>query len=249
LLRFVVLDNPDLVVDSAVLIDNVVDPLVDGAVDVVTSEVSTSSTDYLLTFAKMIRGDMDTHNEEYPGNATSQSEHQTFINKVDEAIGDIENNPDTVSRIDIFDKLGAARDGLIVHADMKEPMQHTALAQHLLDSKIHADGGFAVNLTSIDAEMNQARAFLEEHINDFGDTTAHRDIRSQMDSVLTGIDTVKNNYDTATASAISRGVKEAFCDVIDHMVHSDAGHSHEGHHEENPFPFCHHDEGGGGGGD
>jgi hypothetical protein len=126
-------------------------------------------------------------------------------------------------------------------------MQHTAIAQHLLDSKMLTDGGFAVNLTSIDAEMNQAKAFLEEHINDFGETTVHRDIRSQMDSVLTNINTVKNNYDTATASQISSQVKEAFCDVVDHMIHSDEGHSHNhgDHHAENPFPFCHHDEGGG----
>jgi hypothetical protein len=235
-LIFSVFDQFDGFVDSALFIDNVVDPIVD----------LPTSTDYLLTFARMMRGDMDTHDMNQPGDVESHSEHQTFIDKVDEVVGNIESNPDSLSITDIFNDLEAARDSLINHDDVKEPMQHTAIAQHLLDSKMLTDGGFAVNLTSIDAEMTQAKAFLDAHINDFGDTIAHRDIRSQMDSVLTDIDNVKNNvYDTATASQISSGVKEAFCDVIDHMVHSDAGHSHEVHHEENSFSFCHHDEGGG----
>jgi hypothetical protein len=232
--------------DSAVLLDNVVDPLVDGDVDVITSEVSAPSTDYLLTFAKMIRGDMNTHNKEYPSDATSQSEHQAVIDEVDKVISDINTSIIKPGTTDIFDKLRAAGDSLMVHEDTKGYAQHVGIAHHLLDSKIHADGGVEISLNSIEEGMNQAKTFLNEHINDFGDTTVHNDIMSQMDSILASISTVKNNvYDTATASQISSGVKEAFCDVIDHMVHSDAGHNHEDHHEENPFQFCHHNEGGG----
>ena len=230
-LHFHVRDIDDSTFDSAVLIDNVFDPPV-------------ASTDYLLTFAKMIRGDMDTHNKEYPGDATSQSEHQAVIDEVDEVISDINTSIIKPSTTDIFDKLKTARDSLMVHDDTKGYAQHVGVAHHLLDSKILTDGGVAVNLTSINESMGQVKTFLDAHIGDFGDTAAHNDIRSQMDSILTNINTVKNNYDNATASAISSQVKEAFCDVIDHMVHSDAGHSHEGHHEANPFDFCHHDEGG-----
>jgi sugar lactone lactonase YvrE len=206
----------------------------------------TTSTNYLLAFAQKIRGDMVTHDDEHTGDAADQVAHDDFITAVDKVIDDIGTNisdPNTVDKMDIFKDLRDARDSLMVHADMKEPVQHASIAHILLDSKRLADDAIRLNLASIDAEMNQAKAFLDTHINDFGDTTVHRDIRSQMASIITNINTVKGNiYDTA-ASAISSGIKEAFCDVIDHMVHSDAGHGHEGRHEENPFVFCHHDEG------
>jgi hypothetical protein len=223
-----------------------------GSSSIVKLEQSTS-TDYLLAFAQKIRGDMVTHDGVHPGDSVSQDEHQAFIDMLfnettgEGIIADIEtniSNPNTVDKMEIFDDLRVARENLMVHADMKEPVQHASIAHILLDSKRLADDQVRLNLVSIDEEINQAKNFLEEHINDFGDTTVHRDIRYQMASIITNINTVKGNiYDTATASAISSQVKEAFCDVIDHMVHSDAGHGHEGHHEENPFVFCHHDEG------
>ena len=131
--------------DFAGLTDNIVDPP-----DV--------SMNYLLTFAKMIRGDMDTHNEEYPDDAVS-----------------------------------------------------VGIAHHLLDSKIFAEGGVEISLNSIEEEMDQAKVFLNEHINDFGDTTAHNNIRFQIDSVN------NNNYTVSTIDSIRSEIKKAFRDNTDHM--------------------------------
>ena len=69
-LHFHVEDLGDELVDAAVFIDNVVDPLVDGDIDVVTTETSPPSTDYLLTFARAI-GDIDSHDMDDPGVAVS----------------------------------------------------------------------------------------------------------------------------------------------------------------------------------
>ncbi|MGR3301732.1 MAG: hypothetical protein ACUZ8I_04420 [Candidatus Scalindua sp.] len=184
--------------DFAGLTDNIVDP-------------PDASMNYLLTFAKMIRGDMDTHNEEYPDDAASQSDHQTFIEEVGEVISDININPDTVSEADIFDSLRTARDSLKVHEDTKGHAQHVGIAHHLLDSKIFTDGGVEISLNSIEEEMDQAKVFLNEHINDFGDTTAHNDIRFQIDSVN------NNNYTASTIDSIRSEIKKAFRDTTDHM--------------------------------
>ncbi len=126
--------------DFAGLIDNIVDPPV-------------ASTDYLLAFAKVIRGDMDTYNEEYPDAAANQSERQAFIEEVDEVISDINTSIIKPGTTDIFDSLMTA---------------------------------------------NQAKTFLNEHINDFGDTTAHNDIRSQIDSVN------NNNHIASTIDSINK---------------------------------------------
>ncbi len=103
--------------DFAGLIDNIVDPPV-------------ASTDYLLAFAKMIRGDMDTHNEKYPDAAAYQSERQTFIEEVDE--------------------------------------------------------------NYIEEETNQAKTFLNEHINDFGDTITIGSIK-KIEKAFRGLDST-NKY-------------------------------------------------------
>ncbi|MGR3293339.1 MAG: hypothetical protein ACUZ9M_04895 [Candidatus Scalindua sp.] len=130
------------------LTDNIVDP-------------PDASMDYLLTFAKMIRGDMDIHNEEYPDDAASQSGHQPFI----EEVNDIN-----------------------------------------------------ISLNSIEEEMEQAKAFLNEHIYDFGDTAAHNNIRFQIDSALVKIDTDNNNnYIASTIDSIRSENKKAFRNTIDHM--------------------------------
>jgi hypothetical protein len=176
--------------DFTGLTDNIVDP-------------PHASMDYLLTFAKRIRGDMDTHNEEYPDDAASRSEHQVVIDEVDEVINDININPDTVSEADIFVSLMTARDGPRVHEDTKGHAQHVGIAQ---------------SLNSIEEEMEQAKVFLNEHINDFGDSTVHNNIRFQIDSALVKVDTDNNNnYTASMIDSIRSANKKAFRNTIDHM--------------------------------
>ena len=215
---------------------------------IVKIEESTS-TNFLLAFAKKIRGDMDTHDDEHTdaGDATVHAEHQTFMDTMDDVIDDIDLNissPNTVDNMDIFNAVKDARDLFMDgHAGMKETVQHASLVHILLDSKRMADDQVRLNLASIHKSINQVKNFMEEHINDFGDATVHGDIRSQLDSILAKIGTVRDNiYDVAAANAIRNEIQEAFCDVVDYTIHGDEGHSHEGHHEGNPFPSCHHDE-------
>ena len=224
LLHFHVNDVGDDTHDSAVLLDNVIDPPV-------------TSTDYLLTFAKMLRGDMEAHEDEHTDDAASKAEHQTSMDAMDDVIDDIEiniSNPDAVDKTKIFNALKIARDLLMDHEEMKESVQHASLAHLLLDSKIMADDQVSINLVSIYDSINQVKNFMEEHINDFGETAAHSDIKYQINSILAKIGMVQDNiYDIAAANAIRNEVQGAFCDVVDHTTQS---HS-EG--EENQFHFCH----------
>ena len=74
------------------------------------------------------------------------------------------------------------------------------------------------NVVAIKDSLNQAKAFLVAHINDFGETDSLANIRTNIDSVLANIDNSNNNsFTTATIAAIRDGIKQAFSDTIDHM--------------------------------
>ena len=202
---------------SAALIDNVVDPLIEA-----------SSTDYMLTFAKMLRGDIDIHDADLEADAVASEEHQAFIAKVNEVINDIENS--SVSEFmdgkdEFFDRLWVARDTLADHEESTEFLQQTGVAHHLLEASIMTDGGVGThNIAAIHDSLKQAKTFLAAHINDFGETDALANIRTQIDSVLANVENMNNNeYTTATMVAIRNGLKKAFSDTIDHM----SGDGHE----------------------
>ncbi len=82
---------------------------------------------------------------------------------------------------------------------------------------------FGTNITAITDSINQAKDFLVAHVNDFGETDALANIKTNIDSVLANIENVNNNeFTTATMVAIRDGIKQAFSDTIDHM--SSDGH-------------------------
>ncbi len=209
-LHFHVHDVGDDTHDSAVLLDNVVD-----------SPVEASSTDYLLTFARMLSGEIDPHDTDLEADAVASEEHQAFIARVNEVISDIENSSDlevVAGKDEFLDRLWVARDIVATHDDTTEFMQQTGVAHHLLEATLMTDGGIGTNITAIKVSINQAKIFLAAHINDFGETDALASIRTNIDSVLTNIDNVNNNeYTTATIMAIRDGIKQAFSDTIDHM--------------------------------
>ena len=215
-LRFEVTDDSDNFADSAVLIDNVVDP-----------PVVVSSTDYLLTFAKMLRGDIEVHDADLEADAVASAEHQAFIAKVNEVITDMENiSSDSeflAGKDEFFDRLWVARDTLAGHEDTTEFLQEAGVAHHLLEASVMATDDFGTNIASITDSINQAKTFLVAHINDFGETDALANIKTNIDSVLANIENVNNNeFTTATMVAIKTGIKKAFSDTIDHM--SSDGH-------------------------
>ncbi|MBT3879493.1 MAG: hypothetical protein HON76_18670 [Candidatus Scalindua sp.] len=213
--------------------------IADTGSDSIVELEETTSTDFLLAFARKIRGDMETHDDEHTdvNDETVQADHDDFLADIDSVITDIVTNigdPNNVDKTVISGKLKGAWEGLVTHADMQEPAQHAAIAHTLLDSKRLADDQVRLNLASIEEGITLAKAFMEDHINDFGDTTVHRDIDSQIDSALGKVSILKNNiYDTSAAASIKSEVQEAFCDVIDHTIRSD---TMEG---ANPFHFCH----------
>ena len=197
--------------DSAVLLDNVVDP-----------PVTTSSTDYLLTFARMLRGDVDVHDADLEADAVANAEHQAFIARVNEVISDLENSSESefmAGKDEFFDRLWIARDTLANHEDTTEFLQETGIAHHLLEASIMTDQGISTtNITAIADSVNQAKTFLVAHINDFGETDALANIKTNIDSVLANIENVNNNeFTTATLVAIRDGIKKTFSDTIDHM--------------------------------
>ena len=216
-LRFEVIDDSDNFADSAVLLDNIVDP-----------PVVASSTDYLLTFAKMLRGDIDIHDADLEADAVASAEHQAFIDKVNAVITDMENSSgsDFVAGQDEFlDRLWVARDSLASHEESAGFLQQTGVAHNLLEASIMSDEGVGTNnISAIQNSLNQAKTFLVAHINDFGETDALANIRTNIDAVLANIDNANNNeFTTATMVAIRQGIKQAFSDTIDNM---NGGHSH-----------------------
>ena len=206
----VVGDN-DALYDSAVLIDNVVDP-----------PVASPSTDYLLTFARMLSGESDIHDADLEADAVASEEHQAFIARVNEVISDMDNISVSAfmeGRDEFLDRLWAARDIVTGHEETTEFLQQSAVAHHLLEANLILNEG--INTTSIVAiqdSINQAKSFLVAHINDFGESDALANIKTNIDSVLSDIDNMNNNvYTTATLVAIRDGIKQAFSDTIDHM--------------------------------
>ena len=216
-LRFKVTDNAGSS-DSGALLDNIVDP-----------PVVASSTDYLLTFARMLRGEIDVHDADLEADTVASAEHQAFIAKVNEVISDMENG--TKSKVMagkdvIFDKLWAARDSLAGHEDTAEFLQQTGVAHHLLEASVMATEDVSTNIASIKDSINQAKSFLVAHVNDFGETDALASIKTNIDSVLANIENVNNNeFTTATIVTIRDGIKQAFSDTIDHMNNNGCNNS------------------------
>ena len=214
-LVFQVNDVGDNTFDSAVLIDSVLDPIIE-----------TTSTDYLLTFARMLRGDIEVHDADLEADAVASEEHQAFIAKVNEVISDMESISDSefmAGRDEFFDRLWVARDTLATHEDTTEFLQEAGVAHHLLEASIMATEDVNANITDITDSINQAKSFLVAHVNDFGDTDALASIKTNIDSVLANIENINNNeFTTATIVAITTGIKKAFSDTIDHM--STGGH-------------------------
>jgi hypothetical protein len=123
----------DNLFESAVMIDNVIDPPVVDNVTVAEDETPTSSTDYLLAFAR--------------------------------AIGDI----------DSYD------------------MDDTCVAVSDLTSIIYFDNNFEANLDAIRDSLVVVKEFMENHINDFGDSINHNEIKAQLDSLVAKIDATREN--------------------------------------------------------
>ncbi|MCP4001360.1 MAG: hypothetical protein GY727_10665, partial [Gammaproteobacteria bacterium] len=196
--------------DSALLLDNVLDPIVE-----------TSSTDYMLTFARMLRGDVDIHDADLEADTVISEEHQAFIARVNEAINDIENSSGSefvAGQDAFFDRLLVARDTLENHEDTHEFLQKAGVAHRLLEASIMATEDVGANITAIKDSINQARTFLVAHVNDFGETDAIANIKTNIDSVLANIENVNNNeFSTDTIAAIRDGIQKAFSDTIDHM--------------------------------
>ncbi|MCP4251833.1 MAG: FecR domain-containing protein [Candidatus Scalindua sp.] len=209
-LVFGVHDVGDDIYDSAVLLDNVVDPIVDAP----------QSTDYMLTFARMLSGDIDPRDADLDADAVISAEHKAFIAKVNKAI-DIENSSDSefvAGQDAFFDRLLVAKDTLESHEDSHDFLQKAGVAHRLLEASIMATDDVGSNIASIKNSLNQAKTFLVAHVNDFGETDALANIRTSIDSVLANIDNGNNNeFTTATIVAIRNGIKQAFSDTIDHM--------------------------------
>ncbi len=216
-LRFKVTDNVGST-DTAVLLDNIVDP-----------PVVASSTDYLLTFARMLRGEVDIHDADLEADAVVSAEHQAFIAKVNEVISDMENVSGSefmAGRDEFLDRLWVARDSLADHEDTTGFLQQTGVAHHLLEASIMTDRGIGTNIAAIKDSINQAKAFLVAHVNDFGETDALASIKTNIDSVLANIENVNNNeFTTATIVTIRDGIKQAFSDTIDHMNNNGCNNS------------------------
>jgi hypothetical protein len=217
ILRFKVTDNAGST-DTGVLLDNIVDP-----------PVVASSTDYLLTFARMLRGEIDVHDADLEADTVASAEHQAFVAKVNEVISDIENssNSELVTGTDVFlDRLVDARGIITDHEDNTGFLQQTGVAHHLLEASIMTDRGIGTNIAAIKDSINQAKAFLVAHVNDFGETDALASIKTNIDSVLANIENVNNNeFTTATLVAIRDGIKQVFSDTIDHMNNNGCNNS------------------------
>jgi hypothetical protein len=229
ILQFHLQDVGDLSNDSVVLIDNVVDPIFDSETTDSSSEASVASTDYLLTFARILRGEVDIHDADLEADAVASAEHQAFIAKVNEVISDIENssNSELVTGEDAFlDRLVVARGIVADHEDTTGFLQQTGVAHHLLEASIMTDRGIGTNIAAIKDSINQAKAFLVAHVNDFGETDALASIKTNIDSVLANIDNVNNNeFTTATIVAIRDGIKQAISDTLDHMNNNGCNNS------------------------
>jgi len=198
--------------DSALLLDNVIDP-----------PVEASSTDYLLTFARMLRGEIDVHDADLEADAVASEEHQAFVAMVNEVISDMENISidEFIEGKDVLlDRLWVAREIVADHEETAEFVQQTAVAHNLLEAAVITNQGIGShNITAIQDSLNQAKSFLVAHINDFGEVDALANIKTNIDSVLVNIDNMNNNvYTTATLVAIRDGIKQAFSDTIDHMT-------------------------------
>jgi hypothetical protein len=197
--------------DSALLLDNVIDP-----------PVAASSTDYLLTFARMLRGEIDIHDADLEAGSMHSEEHLAFLAKVNEVISDMENISidEFIEGKDVLlDRLWVAREIVAGHEETAEFIQQTAVAHNLLEAAVISNQGIGShNITTIQDSLNQAKSFLVAHINDFGEVDALANIKANIDTVLANIDNMNNNvYTTATLVAIRDGIKQAFSDTIDHM--------------------------------
>jgi hypothetical protein len=157
-LFFQVIDNGDGIKETVFLLDNVVDPLVDGDINDVTDETPTSSTDYLLAFARAI-GDIDSHD-----------------------------------------------------------MDDTCVAVTDFTSIIYSDNNFEANLDAIRDSLVVVKEFMENHINDFGDSINHNEIKAQLDSLVAKIDAAREN--TGDIPTLMSEIETVLVSIMgDHMAH------------------------------
>ncbi len=238
-LIFGVYDAGDSLNDSAVLIDNVVDPLVDDIIDEMTDDTQPTVPNPWMTFARMIRDDIDVDEMDIAAGLEGNPEHQAYAENVDNAIVDLEESPGSLNLTEIFGNIWTEKSNIFD----SEYTQHASVAMLLLTANelAESENGIEVNLNAIKNSLSLAQSFMGNHINDFGDSTVHKDISLQIDSLKTKVGMFWNNiYDTSSLAAIKSEVQEAFCSVIDHTIQ---GNTIE---RENPFHFCHGnmDEGG-----
>ena len=217
-------------VHTAVLIDNVMDPPIAGDVTVAESKASETSTNAWMTFAKMIRDDIDVDDVDISAGFESNPEHQAYIDNVENAIGDLEESPGSLNLTDIFGNIWTEKDDLFD----SDYTQHSSVAMLLLTAKeiAESENGFEVNLNAIRNSLSLAKAFMENHINDFGDTV-DMGINELINGILTKIDEVLDTSGILTTNTIKGDIKDAFCNIVNNLNHSNSME------EENPFHFCH----------
>ncbi len=226
-LIFGVYDVGDALNDSAVLIDNVVDPLVDGGTH---DDTQSTGTNAWMTFAQMIRDDIDVDDIDISAGFESNPEHQAYIDDVENALVDLEESPGSLNLADIFGNIWTEKDNLFD----SEYTQHASVAMLLLTAKeiAESENSFEVNLNAIRNSLSLAKTFMENHINDFGDTV-DMGIKVLINGILTKIDEVLDPSDIVTANTIKGDIKDAFCNIVNNLNHSNSME------EENPFHFCH----------
>ena len=224
-LDFHVENVTDNQLQSAVLIDNVMDPPIAGDVTVAENEASETSTNAWMTFAKMIRDDID-----ISAGFESNPAHQAYIDNVENAIGDLEESPGSLRLADIFGNIWTEKDDLFD----SDYTQHSSVAMLLLTAKeiAESENGFEGSLNAIRNSLSLAKTFMENHINDFGDTV-DMGIKVLIDGILTKIDDVLDPSDILTTNTIKGDIKDAFCNIVNNLNHSNSME------EENPFHFCH----------
>ena len=169
-LHFHVSDVGDSLVDSGVLIDNVVDPLVDGYIEVVTSETSTPSTDYLLAFARAIGGIDDDDIEDSDENERDLASNTCPTTRPNGLAGRApfrRVNTDSDHEV----SLEAIRESLVV-------------VKEFMENHINAFGN-AINHNEIKAQLDTLLAKVDAFINNGGGISAS--LRNEIETVLDSI--------------------------------------------------------------
>ena len=210
-LIFGVYDAGDTLNDSAVLVDNVVDPLVDA--------VAAETTNVWMAFAQMIRDDIDPDNVSSLSTTGDSSDLQVDTDNINDADGvfsEIESISSTLNLTDIFGDIWTQQNNIFE----SEYAQHASVAMLLLTAKeiAESESGFSTNLNAIRNSLSLAKTFMDNHINDFGDVT-DLGIRVMIDGILTKIDGVMDTDDLLAMNAIKGDISNVFCSVVHNLNH------------------------------